>query len=154
NGPMTLTLVLARDDPAGFARYLRDVYDEHSAAFRRFLTPLQVTDRFGPSRERYAALLRYLTDKGFTVVEGSTNRLTLTVRGARVDVERVFDVRISDYRAGDRTFYANDRDPALPAHLASSIQAVVGLSSFTRPSPSDPIVNYGSLLPLTSAQLT
>ena len=71
--------------------------------------------RFGPSQEAYDRALAFLERSGFTLVEGSANRLTLTVRGTRSQAERAFAVEIHDYRLDDRTLYANDRDPALPA---------------------------------------
>ena len=45
---LTLTLVLKRDDQAGFAKYLRDVYDPTSSHHRKFLTQSELSDRFGP----------------------------------------------------------------------------------------------------------
>jgi len=53
--PITLTLVLKRDDQHGFERYLRDVYDPHSPRFRHFLTQSEIAERFGPSRAHYEA---------------------------------------------------------------------------------------------------
>src|SRR5262249_44888234 len=98
-----------------------------------FLTPVQIADRFGPSHERYDEVSRYLRNHGFEIVDGSANRLTLDVRASRAQVERTFDMRIADYRVGDKTFYANDAEPALPEHLASSVRAVVGLSGVAKP---------------------
>ena len=47
--PITVTLVLKRDDQAGFDRYLHELYDPHSKNFHKFLTQRQIADRFGPS---------------------------------------------------------------------------------------------------------
>jgi kumamolisin len=131
--PLTLTLVLKRDDQAGFAKYLRDVYDPTSSTHRKFLTQRELSDRFGPSRDAYDAVLSYLQSNGFTLVEGSPNRLTLTVRGSRSHAERAFAVRIGDYKIGDQSFYANDTDPAMPKHIASRVEGVAGLSSLAKP---------------------
>src|SRR5277367_6630336 len=57
---ITLTLVLKRDDQAGFERYLKELYDPHSPNFRRFLTQSQIVKRFGPSKASYDRVLRYL----------------------------------------------------------------------------------------------
>jgi hypothetical protein len=73
--------------------------------------------------------------QGFRLVEGSTNRLTITLSGTREAAERTFDVKIGEYRLGDRTFYANDRDPALPTTLAPSVQAAIGLTNLAEPKP-------------------
>ena len=127
--PITLTVVLRRSDPPGFKAYLRRLYDPASADYRRFLTPRQLSDRFGPSKKTYAALRSYFQDLGFRVVEGSGNRMTLTLRGTRAQVRAALSVEISDYALGARRFYSNDRDPELPAGLASKVQAISGLSS-------------------------
>ena len=131
--PITLTIVLKRDDQAGFERYLKELYDPHSPNFRRFLTQSQIVKRFGPSKASYDRVLRYLRANGFEVVEGSTNHLTLAARGTRGAAERAFGVRIADYRISERVFYANDEDPAIPARLARSIQSVGGLSNLAQP---------------------
>ena len=130
--PLTLTLVLKRDDPAGFDKYLREVYDPKAPSYRKFLSQTELSNRFGPSREAYERLLVHLQSHGLNLVEGSENRLTLTVRGMRGDVERAFALHMTDYTIGDRRFHANDVDPALPAELASSVQAVTGLSNLAQ----------------------
>jgi hypothetical protein len=135
SAPMTLTLVLKRDDPAAFDRYMRDVYDPNSKHFRHFLTQTQLTRQFGPSRQTYRSVLDYLQQNGFELVEGSNNRLTLTVRGTRSQVERAFELRVGDYRLGEQAFYANSSDPALPADLAGHIQGIAGLSNLAFPKP-------------------
>ncbi|SRR5579875_3888966 len=140
NAPITLTVVLRRSDEAGFERYLSDVYNPRSPKFHRFLTPVGVSNRFGPSQASYDAVLTYLEQGGFHLVEGSANRVTITISGTRRIAEDLFKVRLATYRIGKRIFYANDRDPALPAALAPSVQAVVGLSNLAQPARA-PITN-------------
>ncbi len=131
--PLTLTIVLKRSDQAGFDRYLRDVYDSKSPGFRHFLTPEKLSDRFGPSSAAYRAVLNYLTGNGLRLVEGSTNRLTLTMRGTRAQAERAFSVHIRDFKSDGRLFYANDADPAIPRDLGMRILGVIGLSNRGQP---------------------
>jgi hypothetical protein len=131
--PVTLTLILNRDDQAGFESFLREIYDPHSLGFRHFLTPIEVSDRFGPSQASYDAVLFYLQECGLKLVEGSADRMTITVHGTRGEAERAFELKIGDYRLGQRRFYANDRDPALPDSLARYVAAVLGLSNYARP---------------------
>src|SRR5271170_1208971 len=131
--PTALTLVLKRDDQAGFERYLHDVYDPHSPRFHHFLKQSEIADSFGPSRARYEAVLAYMRANGFRLTQGSTNRLTLTVLGTRRLAERVFNIRIGDYRLGKRDFYANDMNPQLPMELAEGVQSISGLVNLARP---------------------
>jgi len=133
---LSLTLVLNRDDEAGFQRYLHDVYDAQSPNYRRFLTPAELRDRFGPSEADYAQVLGYLQSQGLRLAQGSANRMTVTVRGTRTQAEQAFGVHIGDYRLGEKTFRANDGDPVLPAPIAAHVQAVSGLSTLATPAPS------------------
>lgn len=131
--PITVTLVLKRDDQKGFDRYLHEIYDPNSPNYHHWLTQAGIARRFGPSRSEYQSVLDYMGMHGFTLVQGSENRLTLTMRGSRAGAEGAFDVNIRDYRIGSRSFYANDRDPALPEQIASKVEAVGGLSSLAQP---------------------
>ncbi len=131
--PITLTVVLRHDDQAGFERYLQALQDPRSPSYRHFLSQRQIADRFGPSQRAYDQVLHYLRASGFELVEGSANRLTLTVHGTRAATEDALHVRIRDYQLGDRTFFANDADPALPRELAPHVQTVAGLSNLARP---------------------
>lgn len=131
--PMTLTLVLKRDDPAGFDHYLKEVYDPKSKHYRQFLSQARIVERFGPSRNAYDSTLRYLRNNGFELVEASKNRMTLTVRAARNKVEQAFRLQLDNYRIGDQIFYANDRDPALPVQIATHVESIGGLTDLAKP---------------------
>src|SRR5205814_5296603 len=124
DAPLTLTIILKRTDQAGFDRYFKDVYDQRSPSFRHFLSQHEIAARFGPTQNAYSAVLDYLRRNGFTLVEGSANRLTLTMRGTRAQAERAFSVEIWDFEDGQRRFFSNDRDPALPRSIASNLLAV------------------------------
>ena len=130
---MTLTFVLNRDDEAGFQRYLADLYNPASPAFRQFLTPSELAARFGPSQQAYDSVLAYLRSRNLELTEGSANRLTLLARGSRTDVEHAFAVHIDDYVFSGVHFFANDVDPALPNHLAPHVRAISGLSNLAIP---------------------
>ena len=124
-----LTLVLNRDDEAGFQQYLHDVYDPASPIFGQFLAPAQIAEKFGPSQQAYDETLAWLKSQDFELAEGSANRMTLTVRGTRATAANAFAVDIDDYAFGERRFYANDAGPALPAALAAHVRYIGGLSN-------------------------
>lgn len=130
---LTLTLVLRRHDQEGFERFLADVYNPASPQFRRFVSAAELSDRFGPSPHAYALVRDHLVGQGFSVTEGSTNRMTLSVTGTRALAERALAVTIVDRKAGDTRFHANLDEPSLPAHVAEHVEAIVGLSTLARP---------------------
>jgi len=133
NAPITVTLTLRHDDQKGFERYLERVYEPHSLTRRRFLTQAQIGEKYGPSRTSYDAVLGYLTSAGLMLVEGSKNRLTLTVQGSREAIEAAFSTQILDYRIGDSSFFANVSDPALPQRLAQKVVGISGLNDLAHP---------------------
>ena len=135
--PVTVTIVLKHDRESAFQQYLHNVYDPPSRSFRHFLSQREIVRRFGPSQNSYDRVLRYLRVNGFEPVETSTNHLTVVARGSRAAAERTFEVRINDYRISKKAFFANDRDPALPASVARYVQSVGGLSNLARPSTSN-----------------
>ncbi len=130
--PMTLTVVLNHDDQAGLDRYLHELYDPRSPHYRHYLSQTAIARRFGPSRASYERVLGYLQSSGLRLIRGSHNRMTLTVRGSRAQVERAFRVHIRDYEFQRRAVYANDADPSLPAAIAPHVNAVLGLADVAR----------------------
>ncbi len=131
--PVSLTVVLRRDHQDEFEAYLLALRDPASASYRRHISPIEVSDRFGPSPDSYEHVRSYFEQRGFALSEGSANRLTLTFRGTRAMAESALSVSIADYRIGDKIFRANANEPMLPADLASRVQAIIGLSDLARP---------------------
>ena len=111
---LTLTVILRRTDEAGFQAYLHDVYDPASPIFRQFLTPAEVAERFGPAQGDYDAVRAHFEAQGFTLGEGSANRLTLMLNGTRTAAATALRVNVRDYRIGEQQFFANEAEPALP----------------------------------------
>ena len=131
--PLTLTIVLNRSDPYGFAVYLADVYDAASLNFRKFLTPTEVSDRFGPTTAQVDAIIDFANENGLQVSWVAGNRMTVSLIGNRATTEHAFLVRIGDYKRHQQSFFANDREPSMPAKIAGSVHAVIGLSNSAVP---------------------
>lgn len=131
---MTVTVVMRRADPAGFDRYLAAAYDPASPQYRRFLTPADLAERFGPSAQAYTQVRDYFTAQGLQVTAESANRMTLTLSGARVAVAQALDVTIEAYALPGTAerFLANTGEPALPAAIAPHVQSIAGLSTLAQ----------------------
>ncbi|HEX6833276.1 MAG TPA: protease pro-enzyme activation domain-containing protein, partial [Rudaea sp.] len=132
---LSVTLVLKRDDEAGFQQYLADIYDPRSPRFHRFLTAKQIAANFGPSQRSYDDLAAWLQSQNLAVTARSADRLTLSASGKRADVEHAFAVELHDYALGEHRFYATAAEPALPAALAPQVRFVAGLSNLATPHP-------------------
>ncbi len=132
--PLALTVILNRNDPAGFEQLLARQSDPASSDFRQFLPANVVSDRFGPSAGDYSLVKDYFVGQGFTILEESSNRLVLRVQSTHAQVEKALALELHDYLGSDGLpFRANDRDPALPGPVAARVQAIVGLTDLAVP---------------------
>ena len=129
---LTLTVVLKRTDQQGFDDFLQTLQDPQSPNYHHYLAPQKQAERYGPSRQAYDEVRTWLTRQGFRVIEGSTNRLTLTVVGTRKRAEKAFGVELAANSGERGTFYIDNR-PALPNRLESHFQAVIGFLSLAEP---------------------
>ncbi len=129
---LKVTVVLAPRDLGGLEAATKAVSDPRSPSFREFLSTEEIRSRFGPSLEARASVSTWLASQGFDVLPGvSTFLLAATAPAAKV--EQAFGTPISTWRlSGGRTVRASVRAPSVPTEIASSIQAVLGLSDVRR----------------------
>jgi hypothetical protein len=79
--------------------------------------------------QTYAEVSDWLARKGFTLIDDSLNRLTITVSGTRRELKRLSMFASMTTARAIARFYSNDRDPRLPANIAAHVQAVIGLNN-------------------------
>src|ERR1700677_1158060 len=128
---LSLALGLPLPDPAGLDAFIATLYDPRSPNYRRFLSPQDFADRFGPSRADYQALIDFARAQGLTVSATHTSRLLLQVRGRADRIEQVFHVSMGRHRRVDGTqFYAPDNEPSVDLDLRGL--SVAGLDNFSR----------------------
>jgi subtilase family serine protease len=132
---LTLAIGLPlRNEPA-LDELLREIYDPASPAFRRYLTPEQFAERFGPAAQDYQAVMDFAQANGLKVAGTHLSRLVLEVQGSVADVERAFHVTLRTYRHPHeaRDFYAPEAEPALD--LPVPVLHVSGLDNYSLPHP-------------------
>jgi subtilase family serine protease len=129
-----LSLGLPLRDPAQLADLLRSLYDPASPDFRRFLSPPQFADRFGPSPADYQRLIDYARAQGFSVTRSFRSRALLDVSATAAVVGRALHVALNRYRRDDGSLcYSVDREPSLDLDLPLS--HISGLDDLERPRP-------------------
>ena len=114
---------------------LQQLYDPASPNYRRYLTPEQFTERFGPTETDYQALMDFAKANGLTVTVTHPNRVVLDVAGASADIAKAFQVTMRVYRhpTEARTFYAPDVEPTVD--FAVPILHISGLDDYAIPHP-------------------
>ncbi len=135
NQSMRLVLVLPLRNQHELDTFLQDLYNPSSAAYRQFLTVEEFTEKFGPTRQDYNAVIAFAKANGFKVVQTSRNRVNLDVVGSVATIEQAFHVTMGVYQhpTENRTFYAPDREPTLA--LPFQLWHISGLDSYSIPRP-------------------
>jgi subtilase family serine protease len=115
------------------SKLIQQVYDPGSTNFHRYLTPEQFTERFGPSKEDYQAILNFAVANGLKVSRPHPGRAIAGIDGSVEDIERALHVTMFQYQhpIENRRFFAPDVEPSLD--LAVPVLAISGLNNFEVP---------------------
>ncbi len=137
--PATQTLrfdiVLALRDRAGLQNFIKEVQDPASPSYRQFLTPQEVTARFGPTQEDWDAVVAFAKASGFAVVGGNRDGRDLWLTGTVANIEKAFHVSVNNYQdpTDGRIFFAIDREPTVD--LSVQLWHITGLDNDSKPHP-------------------
>lgn len=110
-------------------------HDPSSPWFHRWLSPEEFGAWFSPAEQAHGDVVRWLQSHGLTVTQTWPNRLIINARGSVAQVEAALGVSINRYRRNDQLFYANARDPQVPAELAGIISSIQGLEDLSQLTP-------------------
>ena len=133
--PMQLHIMLNLGDPEGLKSYVAQVTDPTSPNYKRYLTPQQFTERFGPSQQTYDTAVAYFKANGFNVVGGSRDGFDIQVKAPASTVEAAFHITVNRYQhpTENRTFIVPDREPT--PDLPFQLWHITGLDTFSKPHP-------------------
>jgi subtilase family serine protease len=128
-------IVLPLRDRPGLQSFIREQNDPASPVYQQFLTPQEVTERFGPSQQDWNALVAFAKASGFEIVGGTRDGRDLQLIGSVSNIEKAFHVTMGIYQdpTEDRTFYAVDREPTVD--LPFQIWHISGLDNDSKPHP-------------------
>lgn len=132
---LQLNIVLPLRDQAGLDSFLKKLYDPASYSYRHFLTVREFTERFGPTRENYEAVVRFAKANGFTVVGGTRDAMDVQIKGPVSAIDAAFHLTMRMYQhpTENRTFYAPDREPT--TDLSFQLWHISGLDNYSIPHP-------------------
>jgi kumamolisin len=139
NSQVTVTVALTLRNPEQLDKLVEQVYTKGSPQYRQFITPEQFQAQFGPSAETIAAVSKEFEAQGLKVTQSSTAHLH--VSGSATQIEKAFAVQLHTYavaataRTPEYRYRAPLSAPHLPAAIAGSVRAVMGLDNRPRLSP-------------------
>ena len=131
---MQLDIVLPLRDQAALDAFLA-MLAVTSPRYRQYLTPVEFTERFGPTQEDYDDVVEYVREHGLAVVGGSREGMDVQVKGPVSAIEEAFHVRLMTYQhpGENRVFYGPDREPSVD--LPFALWHISGLDNYSIPHP-------------------
>jgi hypothetical protein len=134
--PLALRIVLMPRDPAALANFVTAVSTPGQSSYRHYVASAQFGPSFGPSISRLDSIVGTLRKLGLRPGRVAPDRLVIPVATTVRTAERAFRLQISRYRlASGQIVFANTSPPRLPAAVAGSVEAVVGLDDLVREEP-------------------
>jgi len=132
---LKLSLGLPLRNPEGVTNLLREIGNPGGPNFRRYITPEQFTEKFGPSAADYEAVAAFARASGWTITGRHSNRMLISVEATVADIERALHVRMKLYPhpTEAREFFAPDSEPTVDSNVP--LLHISGLNDFTKPRP-------------------
>jgi subtilase family serine protease len=138
---LKLLVILPFQNQSSYESYVKKTIDPSSPLYGQNLTPERLKKEFGQSDQDLQTVIDYFKSKNLLV---SRNRLEIdvTVSGRVIDIEKVFHVRLYNYRLPEgKMFYAPDNEPFID--LDVPVLHVQGLDNDAPPvSSHSKAVNY------------
>ncbi len=128
--PVPITFVLPLRNQNALEELIQGIYNPADKNYGKYLTSDEFTQMFSPTQEDYDKVIAYAKSIGLNVIGTHLNRTLLNISGAATTVQTAFNVNLNVYQqANNRKFHAPDKEPEVPAHIASIINGIVGLDN-------------------------
>jgi subtilase family serine protease len=127
-----LHILLARspESQAAFDQYLKDLQDPKSANFHKWLTAVEIGQRFGPSDVDVSRLTAWLTEKGFSIHGVTPDGMLVEFDGNAGLVSKAFHTSIHNLSVNGTAHIANVSDLQIPEALAPVVAGVMPVNDF------------------------
>ncbi|MGW6880460.1 S53 family peptidase [Streptomyces goshikiensis] len=135
-GKVEARIWLAGRDPKGATRYAQSVSTPGDPLYRRFLTPAEFQERFGPSAGQSQLVTAWIGRNGLKTTE--TTAHYISVAGPVSAMEKALAVPFHTYGNHGRSGVAPARTPTIPRELAPAVMTVTGLDRLATAPPSVP----------------
>jgi len=112
---------------SGAAAAARAVSDPKSASYGKYYTPAQFRHDFAPTQAQVGATQAWLRSQGFTVVYTPSNNHFVSAEGTLAQAAAAFGTSFNNYKVNNQVVRAPSGALTIPADLAPSVNAVVGL---------------------------
>jgi hypothetical protein len=141
-------VVLRPRDDAALVDFIGEVADANSPLFHQYLPAGAFASRFGPAESAINAVSSQLKAHGLRVSGVSSDGLLMSFRGTASQVESTFHTGLERYLLRNGSIgVATTSAVSMPAAIASSIAAVLGLNDLVQVRPVGAVRAPGSARP-------
>ena len=127
--PLTIALPLRNQQQ--LEELIKRLHDPKDALYGKYLTPAEFTANYGPTQADYDAVVKHFSSQGYAITKSHDNRILINVEAPVSTIENSLQITINEYTDQTRSFYAPDKNPALPQTIASKVSALIGLDNAT-----------------------
>lgn len=106
------------------------LHDGRSPLFHKWLSAMELGQRFGPHPQDVAVVQSWLESQGFEVEGVLPSGMAIGFSGTAGAVRNAFHTPIHWLHVNGRTYFANMRDPQIPESLAAAVAGIVSLHDF------------------------
>ncbi len=130
-------VVLRPRNEAALQAFIQAATSKGSRSFGEHLARGQFAGRFGPAASSIAAVRAALAQAGLQATATASEPLLVRFSGSAAAADRAFATSLRSFRTpgDDRVARATASAPALPARVAASVAAVLGLDELPGPHP-------------------
>jgi kumamolisin len=129
---MQIEVAVAPRDEAGLNTMLAALYDKNSPSYHHWLTSGQFDARYGPTPAARAAVAKFLSGSGLSVVPSGSPYL-VRATGSSAQIQRTFHTQLNTFKDPKGTkYFANSTPVYMPSSLAGTSLGVIGLTNTVR----------------------
>jgi hypothetical protein len=129
---MLLVLKRSPEQEAALRVLLDQQQDRSSPNYRKWLTPEQFGQQFGPADQDIQTVTSWLESHGFQVNRIAKGRTVIEFSGTANQLQEAFHTEIHHYAVNGRDHWANSSDPQIAGALAPVIAGIATLHNFRK----------------------
>jgi PKD repeat protein len=127
--PVHLIVSLQLRDKAALQTFIHNQHTPGNPQYGTVMTTAQFLAAHAPTADQAQAVRDYLAQAGFHNIRIATNRTLVSADGSAAAAQSAFNTQLVRYQVGGRTVFSNTSDAQVPAALAGTVLAVLGLQN-------------------------
>lgn len=122
--PINLTVWFKLNNQSDLEHLINELYDPNSPKYQNFLSKEAFDRQFGPTTEAMKEVRNYFSNQG---LQAEFVQNPLEVNATAEQINRIFHIKLNNYRYQGKIIYANSEGAWIDADIAKNISYIMGL---------------------------